>query len=76
MSEDQEPGIELLPEYKDPASGLVAKSIAKVFVGRLQKNRLVLVSFADHSGALYAMSPATARRLAKELKREADSLSQ
>ncbi len=69
------PGAELPHEIKDDNTGMVAKMSGYLEVGRLPTYRAVAVNFKDH-GAIYYMSPLMARRLAQELLKEADALTQ
>lgn len=63
----------LPPEIRDDKISVVAKSSARLSVGHANQNRAVVISF-DDLGIVVAVSPATARRLADELKAEADLL--
>jgi len=67
--------MELPPEIRDAKVGLVAKTSARLSVGHANQSRAVVISF-DDLGIVVAISPANAKRLADELKAEADLLAQ
>jgi hypothetical protein len=66
---------ELPKEIRDDKIGLVARSSVRLSVGHANETRAVIISF-DDIGVVVAITPAAARRLADELKMEADLLAQ
>jgi hypothetical protein len=68
-------GAVLPRELKDAKTGVTVKTSARLSVGHASENRLVVISFDDLE-IVVAISPASARQLADELRAEADTLSQ